>query len=34
LYQSDGIHPVASAQPVILDNVWTYLVTMLSKGIK
>lgn len=33
LFQADGLHPVANAQPVILDNVWTYLESMLSKSI-
>lgn len=25
LFQADGIHPVAAAQPIILDNVWKAL---------
>ena len=29
LFQSDGIHPSASAQPIILENVWKYLGPML-----
>ena len=33
MFQSDGLHPIAAAQPIILDNVWTYLVRMLTKGI-
>ena len=30
LMQSDGIHPTAEAQPIMLDNVWPYLVPLLS----
>lgn len=30
LMQTDGIHPTASAQPVILDNVWPELETWLE----
>lgn len=30
LFQSDGIHPVAEAQPRILDNVWVRLVPLLK----
>ncbi|PMR78647.1 arylesterase [Halomonas urumqiensis] len=30
LMQSDGIHPTASAQPIILDNVWPELATLLA----
>lgn len=29
LMQSDGIHPIAEAQPMILGNVWPVLVDML-----
>ncbi|MEX1196769.1 MAG: arylesterase [Pseudohongiellaceae bacterium] len=29
LMQSDGIHPTAEAQPMILDNVWPVLMDML-----
>jgi acyl-CoA thioesterase-1 len=29
LMQSDGIHPTAEAQPMILENVWPVLVDML-----
>lgn len=29
LFQSDGIHPSAAAQKIILDNVWTALVPLL-----
>ncbi len=29
LMQADGIHPVASAQPQILDNIWPYLQPLL-----
>jgi len=30
LYQSDGIHPTAQAQPMILDTVWRELKPLLS----
>ena len=30
LFQADGIHPIAEAQPLIMDNVWKYLVPMLK----
>ncbi|MGP9765765.1 arylesterase [Halomonas sp. AOP13-D3-9] len=30
LMQSDGIHPTADAQPIILDNVWPELKPMLQ----
>jgi acyl-CoA thioesterase I len=33
LMQADGIHPTASAQPVILDNVWHALEPMLGRTI-
>ncbi len=29
MFQADGLHPVADAQPHILDNIWSYLVTLL-----
>ncbi|MGH8750152.1 MAG: arylesterase [Burkholderiales bacterium] len=29
LFQPDGIHPAAAAQPLILDNVWKYLRPLL-----
>ena len=29
LMQNDGIHPVAEAQPIVLENVWTVLEPML-----
>jgi acyl-CoA thioesterase I len=29
--QSDGIHPTAEAQPLILKNVWPVLAPMLDK---
>lgn len=32
LFQSDGIHPVASAQPRLLDNVWPTLKPLLGKS--
>lgn len=31
LIQADGLHPLATAQPKILDNVWPTLKTMLLK---
>jgi acyl-CoA thioesterase-1 len=30
LFQSDNLHPVAAAQPVILDNVWKALAPLLQ----
>ena len=30
LMQSDGIHPTADAQPIILDNVWPELEPMVE----
>jgi acyl-CoA thioesterase-1 len=30
-FQSDGIHPTAQAQPMILDNIWPVLRPMLVK---
>lgn len=30
LFQSDGIHPTAEAQPRILDNIWTALLPLLK----
>ncbi len=30
LMQSDGVHPSAEAQPVLLDNVWPYLKPLLE----
>ncbi|MCE8024272.1 MULTISPECIES: arylesterase [Halomonadaceae] len=32
LMQSDGIHPTAEAQPIILDNVWPALEPMLENN--
>ncbi|MBC7514225.1 MAG: arylesterase [Herminiimonas sp.] len=29
LFQADRIHPVAAAQPLLLDNVWPYLARLL-----
>jgi acyl-CoA thioesterase-1 len=29
LFQEDNLHPVAKAQPVLLDNVWRHLEPML-----
>jgi acyl-CoA thioesterase-1 len=34
LFQADGIHPVAEAQPRILDNVWPLLAPLLKPGRK
>ncbi len=33
LMQADGLHPKAAAQPLILDNVWSYLKKTLSPKI-
>lgn len=30
LFQADGIHPTAQAQPILLENVWQVLSPMLS----
>lgn len=30
LMQSDGLHPNAQAQPIILDNVWPYMESLLN----
>ena len=30
LIQADGLHPIAAAQPQLLDNVWKVLVKMLN----
>lgn len=30
LFQSDRLHPTAQAQPIILDNIWPYLLPMLK----
>lgn len=32
LMQPDGLHPVAAAQPMVLDNVWTALRPLLRPG--
>ena len=32
MLQSDGIHPTAEAQPIILENVWSQLEPMLSSS--
>jgi acyl-CoA thioesterase-1 len=29
-FQPDGIHPIAEAQPIILDNVWKVLKPQLK----
>jgi acyl-CoA thioesterase-1 len=31
LMQNDGIHPVAAAQPRMLNNVWDFLQPLLFK---
>jgi acyl-CoA thioesterase-1 len=31
LFQSDGLHPIAKAQPAMLDNVWPALKGLLTK---
>lgn len=31
LFQPDGLHPTAAAQPALLDNVWPYLEPLLEK---
>ena len=31
LMQDDGVHPIADAQPMVLDNVWPVLVTLLDE---
>jgi len=31
LMQSDGIHPTAKAQPILLDNIWPVLEPLLKK---
>jgi acyl-CoA thioesterase-1 len=30
--QADGLHPVAAAQPRVMENVWMVLKPMLEKG--
>lgn len=30
MFQEDGIHPIAAAQPLILDTIWTYLKPLLK----
>ena len=32
LFQADRIHPVAAAQPLLLDNVWPYLSRLLPES--
>lgn len=34
LFQGDGLHPTGRAQPLILDNVWTVLIPLLTTGPK
>ena len=31
LMQSDGIHPEAEAQPMLLDNIWPHLEPLLGR---
>ena len=31
LMQADGLHPIASAEPRVLDNVWPYLEPLLCR---
>lgn len=31
IMQADGLHPLASGEPKVLDNVWTYLKPLLHK---
>lgn len=31
LFQQDGIHPVADAQPIILDTIWRELAPLLRR---
>ena len=31
LNQPDGIHPTASAQPIVLENIWPTLKVQLEK---
>jgi acyl-CoA thioesterase-1 len=31
LFQADGLHPIASAQEHLLDNVWPQLMPLLRK---
>jgi acyl-CoA thioesterase-1 len=33
LFQADGIHPSAAAQPLMLDNVWKQLLLLLKKRV-
>jgi len=33
LFQADGIHPSAAAQPLMLDNVWKELLPLLKKEV-
>jgi len=32
LMQADGIHPTAEAQPVIMEQVWPYLLPLLPQS--
>jgi acyl-CoA thioesterase-1 len=32
LFQSDGMHPVAKAQPTMLETVWKELAPLLKRG--
>lgn len=31
-FQPDGLHPVAAAQPIILENIWTHLQTLVAQN--
>jgi acyl-CoA thioesterase-1 len=31
LFQADGLHPTAAAQPLILDTIWPALATLLKE---
>lgn len=31
-FQADQVHPIAAAQPIILDNVWPVVEPLLKKG--
>lgn len=33
LFQADNLHPVAAAQPILLDNVWPTLLPLLQPSI-
>lgn len=33
-FQADNLHPTAAAQPILLENVWKKLATMMMAGFK